>query len=29
MLCLPRELEFPVSGLEEVLTNRHPLEGRA
>ena len=29
MLCLPRELELPVSGLEEVLTSRHPLEGRA
>ena len=29
MLCVPRELESPVSGLEEVLSTRHPLEGRA
>lgn len=29
MLCVPRELELPVSGLDEVLTSRHPLEGRA
>ena len=28
MVCLPRELELPIAGLEEVLTARHPLEGR-
>ncbi len=29
MLCLPREIESPFPGMEEVLTTRHPLEGRA
>lgn len=28
MLCLPREMELPFAGMEEVLTTRHPLEGR-
>jgi FkbM family methyltransferase len=28
MLCLPREIECPVNGLEEVLSSRHPMEGR-
>lgn len=27
MLCLPREAEVPVKGLEEIVVNRHPLEG--
>ena len=26
MLCLPRELNFPVAGLEEILDTTHPLE---
>ena len=28
MLCLPRESAVPVNGLEEIVTNRHPLDGR-
>jgi FkbM family methyltransferase len=27
MLCLPREAEVPVNGLQEIVVNRHPLEG--
>jgi len=27
MLCLPREAELPVNGLEEIVVNRHPLDG--
>ncbi|MGZ5156913.1 MAG: FkbM family methyltransferase [Caldimonas sp.] len=29
MLCLPKELDRPVAGLQEVVTTRHPLEGPA
>ena len=29
MLCLPRESTIPVNGLEEIVSNRHPLEGAA
>lgn len=26
MLCLPREADVPVNGLQEIVVNRHPLE---